>query len=162
MDTMAAVDLELIEERNWREALEVEVAADQAALVTEYEPVALMILAKCSVNPQGRRWEPLLVRDEHGAAVGVLALAHGADDCELRHVAIDSARQGHGFGTAAIRAVVVRSQQSESDCQELIVAAHPENQAAHSAYRSAGFDWNGELRNGEPVWRHKIERSTDW
>lgn len=153
------VDLELIDASNWREALEVRVADDQLAFVADHQPVALVILGKCYVRPGERRWEPLLVRGRQGAAVRVLALAHGVDDCELRHFAIDAAWQTRGFGTSAVMAVVDRAQHLESDCQELTVTAHPDNHAAHGVYRPADFVWTGEERDGEPVWRLTVDRS---
>lgn len=156
---MTGVVLERIDASNWREALEVRVRDDQLAFVADHQPVALVILAKCFVRPGGRRWEPLLVRDRQGAAVGVFALTHGADDCELRNFAIDARRQREGLGTAAVRAVVDRAHQPDCDCQELLVTAHPDNHAAHSLYRSAGFARTGQERDGEPVFRFTVDRS---
>jgi len=156
---VTTVDIELIGEGNWREALKVRVAVEQVAFVADCQPVALVILAKCFVRPGDLRWEPLLVRNGRGAVVGVLALAHGEAECELRHVAIDIEWQGHGYGTAAVRAVVDRARQPASDCRHLVVTAHPDNRAAHHAYRSAGFEWNGEERAGEPVWRCGVDRT---
>lgn len=154
---MTTVDLEVIDADNWRDALAVRVADEQVPFVADCQPVALVILAKCFVRPDGRRWEPLLVRGDRGVAVGVLALAHGEDDCELRHVAIDVERQRSGYGTAAVRAVVERARRSAGACTHLVVTAHPDNRAAHQAYRSAGFDRDGEERAGEPVWRCAVD-----
>lgn len=151
--------IEVIDESNWREALDVRVHDDQLAFVADHQPVALVILAKCFVRPGGRRWEPLLVRDRHGVAVGVLALEHGAAGCELRNFAIDARRQGEGLGTAAASAVIQRALQGKSDCEELLVSAHPKNHAAHNAYSTAGFARTDEIRNGEPVFRFRIDRS---
>ena len=132
---------------------------DQLAFVADYQPVALVILAKCFVRPGGRRWEPLLVRDRAGVAVGVFAIEHGAAGCELRNFAIDARRQREGLGTAAAGAVIQRAVQPKSDCEQLLVSAHPENHAAHNAYRSAGFAQTDEIRNGEPVFRFKLDRA---
>lgn len=151
---MAVVELEVIDSSNWLEAIDVRVADDQVPFVADCQPVALVILAKCHLRPDGRRWEPFLVRSEQGAAVGVLAVSHGDDGCELRHVAIDERWQRRGLGTAAVHAVIDRLDPSTSDCEHLVVTAHPDNRAAHQAYRSAGFVWSGEKRNGEPVWRY--------
>ena len=157
---MTIVDLEVIDADNWCDALEVRVADEQVPFVADYQPIALVILAKCFVHPDGRRWEPLLVRSDPSEAVGVLAMAHGPDECELRHVAIDVGRQRRGYGTAAVRAVVERARRSASACTQLVVTAHPDNRAAHHAYRSAGFDWDGEERAGEPVWRCVVDRTS--
>lgn len=156
---VADVVLEVIDASNWREALGVRVHDSQLAFVADYQPVALVILAKCFVRPGGRRWEPFLVRDGRGVAVGVFALEHGAAGCELRNFAIEASRQGEGLGAAAARAVIQRAIQRKNDCEELLVSAHPENHAAHNAYRSAGFAHTGEIRNGEPMFRFMINRS---
>ncbi len=153
------VDLELIDASNWREALEVRVDDDQVAFVADCQPVALVVLAKCFVQPDDRRWEPFLLRDSVGTVVGVLALTHGGGSSELRHVAIDARHQGRGFGTSAVKAVAHRVRSLDSGCTELVVSAHPDNHAAHAAYRSAGLVENGE-RDGEPFWRLAIDRST--
>lgn len=108
-----------------------------------------------------RWWEPLLVRAEDGGIVGVLAIEHGEAVCELRNVAIDQDSQGRDIGTAAIRAVIDRACRPDAHCTELAVSAHPDNHAAHRAYASAGFGWNGERRNGEPLMRLPIERSAE-
>lgn len=156
---MADVELELIDESNWQEAIEVQVDDEQVALVADCQPVALVILAKCFLRPDGRRWEPFLVRDSRGTVVGVLALTHGGGNSELRHVAIDAAHQGRGFGTSAVKAIADRLRRHELDCAELVVSAHPNNHAAHAAYRSAGLVWNGERRGAEPIWRSTFDRS---
>lgn len=152
------VSLDQIDASNWREALEVRVRDDQLRFVADHQPVALVILAKCFVRPGGRRWDPILVRDRRGTAVGVFALTHGADGCELRNFAIDARRQGEGLGTAAVRAVIDRAHDPDGDCEELVVTAHPENHAAHRVYRSAGFISTGRERDGEPVFRFTVDR----
>lgn len=158
---MAEIELEPIDAGNWREAVDVMVTDEQLPFVADHQPVALVILAKAYVSPGGRRWEPLLVRTPNDTVVGVLAIEHGAATCELRNVAIDKNSQGRGIGTAAVRAVVDRACQPGQHCTELAVSAHPDNHAAHRAYASAGFSWNGERRNGEPLMRLTIERSAE-
>ncbi len=153
--------LEPIDAGNWREALEVRVTDEQLRFVADHQPVALVILAKCYVQPGGRRWEPLLVRTPDGTVAGVLALEHGETVCEVRNFAIDARFQGQGIGTATARAVIARTQQPGSHCTELAVSAHPDNQAALRTYTSAGFTWDGERRNGEPLMRLPPLRGTE-
>lgn len=50
-----SVLLEPIDARNWRESLGVRVAEEQLRFVADHQPVALVILAKCYVQPGGRR-----------------------------------------------------------------------------------------------------------
>lgn len=156
---MDDVRLEPIDSGNWREALEVRVQDEQLRFVADHQPIALVILAKSYIRPGGRWWEPLLVRAHDGSVVGVLAIEHGDATCELRNVAIDRDSQGRGVGTAAVRAVIDRARRPGAHCSELAVSAHPDNHAAHRAYESAGFVWNGESRDGEPLMRLPIERS---
>lgn len=152
--------LEPIDAENWRDALAVRVSDEQLVFVADHQPVALVILAKSYVRPGGRWWEPLLVSDREGSVVGVLAIEHGEGEgaCELRNVAIDSASQGRGIGTSAVRAVIERVRAADGHCNELAVSAHPDNHIAHRAYLSAGFSWDGEHRDGEPLMRLAIER----
>lgn len=154
---MEDVRVEPIDAANWREALGVRVTDEQLPFVADHQPVALVILAKSYVRPGGRRWEPLLVRTADGSVVGVLAIEHGEDVCELRNVAIDAESQGRGVGTAAVRAVIARARRPGAHCTQLAVSAHPDNVVAHRAYAAAGFLWDGEYRNGEPLMRLPLE-----
>ena len=153
--------LELIDATNWRAAVEVRVGDDQLRFVADSQPVALVILAKCYVQPGGRRWEPLLVRTNAGDVVGVFALTHNNGSSELRNFAIDLAYQGRGIGTATVELIIGRLRATEPDCRELIISAHSDNNAAHSAYQAAGLTWNGETRESEPVWRMGINQTDD-
>lgn len=160
-DDVEEVHLEVIDAENWRESLQVSVRDEQLQFVADHQPIALVILAKCFVRPGGRRWEPLLVRTGDGSVVGVLGLEHGEEVCELRNVAIDAKTQGRGLGTAAARAVIDRARRPDGHCAQLAVSAHPDNDAALRAYAAAGFGWDGERRNSEPLMRLPIERPTE-
>ncbi len=61
-----------IDESNWRNALGVRIPDDQLPLVADYQPVALVILAKAYVQPGGRSWEPLAYVAGDGAMVACL------------------------------------------------------------------------------------------
>ena len=63
-------ELAEIDESNWRQALTVEVRTDQVAFVADHQPVALVILAKCYLRPDGQAWTPYL-----GLSDGELRLA---------------------------------------------------------------------------------------
>lgn len=153
------VKLEPIDANNWREALAVRVTDEQLPFVADHQPVALVILAKSYVEQGGHRWEPLIIRTDDGAVVGVLAIEHKATEaCEIRNFAIDEASQGRGIGTAAAQAVIAWASRPDSDCVALAVSAHPENHPAHKTYRAAGFNWDGELRGSEPLMRLRVER----
>ena len=64
--------LEIITASNWREALAVRVQEERLAFVASIQPVALIMLAKCWVNPDGQHWFPFLLRDEGQVVVTCL------------------------------------------------------------------------------------------
>lgn len=143
-------ELVLIDESNWRAALRVRVGNDQLAFVADHQPVALVILAKAHVRPEGRIWEPCaFVVDDR--IVAVLALAHGDGVSEMVNLAVDVDHQRRGVGGAVLDAVIDRSRFVGSEAIEL--TAHPSNRPALSLYQRGGFTPTGELRGGEPVWR---------
>jgi ribosomal protein S18 acetylase RimI-like enzyme len=139
-----------IEESNWRRALEVEVRADQVPFVADHQPVALVILSKCYVRPDGQTWTPYLALDDE-ESVGVVAVASEGDHAHLRHFAIDHRRQGEGLGRMLLDAVVAAISRSQPMCRSVIVTAHPENEIALSLYLSAGFRRTGAFAGVEPV-----------
>lgn len=152
------MELEAIDASNWRSALQVRVTDEQLPWVADYQPVALVILAKTYVGHGGHRWEPLLVRLRGGAVAGVLALEHKSTGaCEIRNFAIDASLQRQGVGTAATRAVVAWTSRPGAHCTALAVSAHPDNDPAHKTYRGAGFTWEGELRDSEPLMRLRLD-----
>jgi ribosomal protein S18 acetylase RimI-like enzyme len=152
---MAAMNqgvLELVEidAANWRQSLTVEVRPDQVALVADVQPVALVILAKCYLRPEGQTWTPYLAL-YRGEAVGVTGVASGSDRAYLRHFAIDHRRQGEGLGRLMLDEVVAAIRSSQPACRYVQVTTHPENTAALALYRSAGFRDTGDLAGIEPV-----------
>ena len=144
--------LELVEidASNWRQALAVEVRADQVQFVADFQPVALVILSKCYVRPDGQAWTPYLALD-NGEPAGVLALVSQGDLAHLRHFAIDYRRQGEGLGRLMLDAVVTAIKGSHPTCHYVQVTAHPENEIALSLYESSGFRRTGALSGIEPV-----------
>ena len=146
----AVFELVEIDESNWERALTVEVRENQLHFVAAFQPVALVILAKCFVRPAGRRWRPYLALED-GAPVGVAAVAADDDDAHLRHVAIDHRRQGEGLGRKLADALVETVRRIEPTCRSIVVTAHPENAIALSLYESAGFRRTGAMSGIEPV-----------
>lgn len=139
-----------IDATNWREALTVEVRTDQVPFVADVQPVALVILAKCYVRPDGQAWTPYLALDG-GEPVGVVAVASEGDHAHLRHFAIDHRRQGQGLGRVMLDAVIAAVCASQPTCRYLEVTTHPENEIALSLYQSAGFRQTGAFSGIEPV-----------
>jgi diamine N-acetyltransferase len=143
-------ELAEIDASNWRRALAVEVRADQVRFVADHQPVALVILSKCYVQPDGQTWTPYLGLSD-GEPVGVVAVASEGEHAHLRHFAIDHRRQGEGLGRRLVDAVVAAIGRTHPTCRSVIVTAHPENELALALYRSAGFRPTGAMSGIEPV-----------
>jgi ribosomal protein S18 acetylase RimI-like enzyme len=143
-------ELAEIDASNWQRALEVEVRSDQVRFVADHQPVALVILSKCYVRPNGQAWTPYLGLED-GDPVGVAAVASDGDHAHLRHVAIDHRRQGAGRGRLLVDAVVAAVSRAQPACRQVSVATHPENAVALALYRSAGFRATGAMSGIEPV-----------
>ena len=140
-----------IDVTNWSDALDVEVSPSQLPMVASHQPVALVILAKAYLRPGDHEWEPLAVVDESGAAVGVFALVHSEDSCQIRHFAIDVRHQNRGFGRLAVSAIIEYVQANRPLCSTMVVTFHPDNHPARRLYLGAGFVATGVLENGEPA-----------
>lgn len=147
---LVVFELAEIDAANWRQALVVEVRPDQVPFVADQQPVALVILAKCYVRPDGQVWTPYLALDE-GQPVGVVAVASEGKRAHLRHFAIDHRRQGQGLGRKMLEAVVAEVRQVQPTCRSVLVATHPQNENALSLYLSGGFHRTGDFRGVEPV-----------
>ncbi len=143
-------ELTEIDASNWRRAVEVEVRPDQLPFVADHQPVALVILAKCFVQPGGHRWKPYVALVD-GEPVGVATVALDGVRAHLRHVAIDHRRQGEGFGRLLVEAVVASIPAAHPTCRSVLVTAHPHNDVALSLYGSVGFQRTGERSGIEPV-----------
>lgn len=151
------IQLEKIDATNWRETLEIRAGAGQLEFVAGHEPVALVMLSKSFVRPNGLIWEPFGIRSSE-TMVGIVALAHAGSTCEMFHFLTDRSRQGEGLGTAAMQAIVSHVISELPRVRELKLTVHPRNEPALGLYRSAGFQATGEHRDSEPVWRLKLER----
>lgn len=149
MPDLRGVELVPIDASNWRAATAIRLEPDQLRFVADHEPVALVILAKAAVGEGGATWRPLAVVSEE-TIVGVLALAEHDLDGWLFHLVIDRARQGEGFGTAAMSAVVALCR--EMGLQRLSLTLHAENAVAQRLYRSTNFQPAGDRKFGEDVW----------
>ena len=152
-----ALRLEVIDQHNWRAAVAVQVSRDQLQFVAGHQPVALVILAKAHVRPGDLDWEPLAVVFE-SSVVGVVALAHAGAHTELLHLTIDVAKQGRGFGSAAVRSVIARVAETRPGSRKVLLSVHPDNTRAQRLYQGEGFLPTGKTRDDEPVWSFDINR----
>jgi len=64
-------------------------------------------------------------------------IAAGADEAELRALAVDPGAQGRGVGRALLDAAVDRTRAYRAD--HLVLSTQPAMVAAHRLYRAAGF-----------------------
>lgn len=144
--------LEPMDRSNWRRCLEVCAKPEQMRFVADFEPVALVILAKCFVRPQDRKWLPFAILSEN-QIIGIFALAVSASCCELYHFLIDRSVQRRGYGRTALLHIIEHVRNQYPDCQQLNLTVHEHNTAAQSLYRSTGFEETAEINNGEKVWR---------
>jgi ribosomal protein S18 acetylase RimI-like enzyme len=139
-----------IDESNWQDALTVEVRSDQLSFVASYSPVALVILSKCYVCPEGQAWRPFLAIDGD-VPVGVAAIASSPERAQLRHVAIDHRRQGEGLGRRFVDELVAIISRAQPSYRSVVVTTHPDNQVALSLYSAVGFRRTGAVSGIEPV-----------
>lgn len=155
MSTEISEGLVPLDRSNWRAALEVRVTDEQLPMVADCQPVAMVILAKAYVRPEGRLWEPLGYVGADGSILAVLALSYAGQVAEVRNFAVDIGHQGTGVGLKAMRAVIEWSRRAGASTVELTF--HPANAAAARLYHRAGLRPTGKTRRGEPVWNISVK-----
>lgn len=133
------VELVPITRDNWRSSLDVRVQPEKLQWVASREPVALMILAKSYVRPDGQLWHPLLITDAD-AVVGVVAIGTAGHVAWLHHFLIDERVQGRGHGRAAMRAVGDWLRERHPSVTRVGLDVIAENEVAFGLYRSLGFE----------------------
>lgn len=151
MDNPHALRLVPIDQHNWQASLAVEVTPEQLPHVAGHQPVALVILAKAYIRPGDLDWEPLAL-NSGDSIIGVVALAHSPTHTELRHLAIDARNQGRGIGSRAVELVLAHVTETRPRCQEVRLTVHPANERAQRLYLRSGFQPNGQMSDGEPIW----------
>lgn len=148
------LDASEITRENWRKALDLSVKPEQQRFLARYSPVALVGLSKAYVHDLGFEWKGLLLC-VGSVAVGFTMTAfdpsHPADHW-IFHFFIDSRFQGKGFGFAGLQETVNQIRATHPECCRICLTVHPENLAAQSLYKKAGFETTGEQRFGEPVY----------
>jgi putative acetyltransferase len=87
------------------------------------------------VRPGG---DVLLARDEHGTALGCIAVQPSEDGAfELSKMAVDPAAQGHGLGRRLLDAAIARAR--ELGATSLFLGSNTTLAPAIHLYESAGF-----------------------
>lgn len=133
------VELVPLTRDNWRSSLEVRVQPERLQWVSSREPVALMILAKSYVRPDGQLWHPFLIRVAD-AVVGVIAVGTSGHVAWLHHLLIDERFQGRGHGRAAMLSVGDWLRQRHPSVTRVGLDVLPQNEVAFALYRSLGFE----------------------
>lgn len=122
---------------NWEAALAVRVQPDRLRFVASVEPVAMILLAKCLVNPDGQVWHPFALVDS-GSVVGIVGVGVGGDVAWVHHVLIDAAAQGRGYGRA-LMVHVGDWLRSLGTVTRVGLNVLPENEVGWALYASLGF-----------------------
>lgn len=152
------IHLQLVDESNWREALELTVRPEQQRFIADHLPVAAVALAKAYIRPGGLMWLPYAIYDDE-QMVGFVEIAlaeNGRSPCWLYHFFIDYRFQKQGYGRTGLLALLgmIAQQWPQVDGVQLVV--HPDNTAAQRLYEGAGFQRTGEEKWGELVYRLEL------
>lgn len=140
-------ELRPITEDNWVDALAIRVQPERLAFVASIEPVALILLAKCAVNPDAQQWHPfLLVAD--GVPVGIVGVGIGGDVAWVHHVLIDERHQGRGHGRALMTLV---ADWLPPEVTRIGLNVLPDNEVGWALYSSLGFERIATTLDGQGI-----------
>jgi diamine N-acetyltransferase len=110
----------------------------------------LFSLAEAAVEPT---WTPLAIyAGEEPVGFAMVGLDEEADRWWIIRFMIGASHQGHGYGAAALRALVALMADRHG-CRELFLSYTPGNAVAERLYARAGFTPTGEIEDGEIVVR---------
>lgn len=123
---------------NWEAALAVRVQPERLRFVASVEPVAMIMLAKCLVNPDGQQWHPFALLDDSEQVVGIVAVGVAGDVAWVHHVLVDPSFQGRGYGRA-LMVHVGDWLRSLGTVTRVGLNVLPENQVGWALYASLGF-----------------------
>jgi len=132
---------------NWADALAIRVQPDRLAFVASIEPVALILLAKAAVNPDGQVWHPLLLVAD-GVPVGIVGVGVLGDVAWVHHVLIDASSQGQGHGRALMKLVAAWVPPTVTRLGLNVV---PANEVGWALYESLGFVTVGVTLDGQNI-----------
>jgi diamine N-acetyltransferase len=155
----AGISLVPITADNWRATLEVRVQPERLQWVASREPVALMLLAKSYIRPDGQVWHPLAVMSE-GIVVGIVGVGVDESDAQtawVHHFLIDERSQGRGYGRAAMRAIGDWLKAEHPTVTLVGLNVLPENEVAFALYRSLGFEVIGVTLDGQLITAARVD-----
>lgn len=127
---------------NWEECIELQPTEDQNQFIASN----LYSLAQSKFLPN---FETLAVYNDE-IMVGFVMFGIDPDDSQywIYRLMIDSSYQGKGYGFETMKQVIDRIK-AKPDATDIIVAYHPDNQAAATLYEKLGFKVIGEAPWGE-------------
>lgn len=148
------ISLQKIDERNWREVIEIEVGEAQKSYIESNTYSLLEAAYDRSLN-----WHPFGVyKDE--SCIGFAMI--GAFDSDEKTIWLDRLMlakeyQGQGFGLEVLD-VIVDFIKLEWEVDEIILSVTAENKKAIRFYEAYGFDWLDKVdpANGEYLMRLKV------
>ena len=144
-----SISLREVDSDNWRACAALEVSDGQRDFVM---PVSYY-LALCHY---GGLWRPLAIYSGTDV-VGFVMWAVDPSDRSgwVGGLTIDRPRQGSGYGSAAVEAVL-RMLKEEHGCTSAALSYSPANVGARRLYASLGFEETGELEDDESVARRPL------
>ena len=153
------VTLRNVDESNWWATLALTVNPDQQRFISDYAPIAAVVLAKAYIRPAGMTWLPYAIYAD-AVLVGLLALVlnvDNSDDCWVFHFFIDQRFQNRGYGKAALIELINVVKHMQPRYAGISLVVHPENHVAQYLYASVGFRPTGAKRWDQPEYRLQLE-----
>jgi len=147
------ITLQEVNEDNWLDVVALSVWPDQEGLT----PSASWSLAEAYIQPGApeRHYVPLAICTKN-RVVGFLSICYDPDttDCYwINGLLIDKARQGRGYGRAALVAAIERIKHDFPQCREIGLTVVPGNTRAETLYTHLGFVNTGVVCDGEIEWK---------
>lgn len=149
---MAEVILKDVDKSNWDACCDLKLTTKQGGLVAPH----MYTIAESEVEPA---FVPLAVYAED-QVVGFAMYGLDPDDGKywIYRLMIDVDHQGHGYGKAALKALV-KCLSDLPDCDEVFAGYKPWNTVAAGLFAELGFEKTGEMLSGEFITRLDLKAS---
>lgn len=154
-----AVTLVPVTRDNWQTALDLRVQPEQEPHV----PSVAVALAKCYIRPEGGPVYPYAIM-AGGEMLGFFTLTceqGPVDNYWLNAFQIDRRYQRQGYGTAALREIIVLIRREYPVSERFNLVVHPDNASARRLYECEGFVDTGRRYDGELVYTLQLKAAAD-
>lgn len=152
---MRDIQIHLVSQDNWEEAMKVSVYPEQA----HYVPSVTESLAYAYLKPWDEALDPFVISN-HDKIIGFFFLSytpHSLDNYWIGGFQIDNAFQGKGYGKQAMAKILSFIKQEHPHCQVISLTVEPSNEQARRLYEQVGFvSEHGRNQYGEMIYRYKI------